>query len=84
MHLAQKNKIKKIDPNKTLKTLMSSNKQQKSMKGCLGRAPIFTFHFQPRLSCLEEYFISTPHHKLSTNLFEQSWVEETTLAITLL
>ncbi len=33
MHLAQKKEKKEIAPNKTPKTLMSSNTQQKSMRG---------------------------------------------------
>jgi hypothetical protein len=45
---------------------------------------MFQYNFQPRLSCSVEYYISTPDHELRTNLFHQSCVAETTLAITLL
>ncbi len=47
-------------------------------------APMFKCNFQPRFSCSVEYFISTPDHELRTKLFQQSWVAETTLEITLL
>jgi hypothetical protein len=50
----------------------------------LGVSPHIQVQFSAKVVMLRRIFHSHPNHKLRTNLFQQSWVEETTMAITLL